>query len=160
MPIALTVWLLALVVTLFLLRQVLPVLPLSTWARRIGALDAVLSVLGILGLVGHCVAMFFPRIIQSIPGTTSYARVVNELGRGSAVLFVIPALLLLVGLHRQQPVAIGLLLAALAAVGITMYDHGSLRLHLTMISIAVVLISLIGTLLVLPPRPVSRQHSE
>lgn len=147
MPLPLSLGLIILVVVVVVLRAMLPVLPLRA-ARPIARVDAVVSAVGLLGLALHCGAMFYQWLIDAIPGTSGYVAVVNSMGAGSIVLYVIPAVLLLVGLRHQPPPARAVLLVALVLVGITMYNGGPLTVHLAAIAAAVIIITLIGGLLV------------
>ena len=102
--------------------------------------DVVLVLLGWLGLTFHCSAMFYRSAVESIPGTGSLVETVNAMSTGSVVAFTVPAALLLIGLRRARPWLIGSVFAALAAVGVTMYNGGSLNAHLTAIFVAIALI--------------------
>lgn len=110
-------------------------------SRRASRSDAVLVLLGWLGLTFHCSAMFYRSAVESIPGTGSLVETVNAMSTASVVAFTVPAALLLVGLRRARPWLIGSVFAALAAVGVTMYNGGSLDTHLTAIFVAIVLIA-------------------
>lgn len=148
MPLPLSLSLLAVVVVLFALRFAVPTLPLEGLARPLRPLDAVVAAVGVLGLVGHCGAMFYPDVIGLIPGIDGYMRAVNALGAASIVLYTVPALLIIIGLRRQHPVALAVLAAALLAVGITMYNGGSLNAHLTAISVSIVVLAVFAGLLI------------
>lgn len=115
------------------------VLPFLRGVQRPRPVDGVLVVVGWLGLALHCGAMFGRPLVSWIPGSTAYVDVVNGMGSGSVVLYVVPAVLLLVGLRGARPVLLAVCSLALVAVGITMYDGGSLPTHLTAIFAAVVL---------------------
>lgn len=110
-------------------------------SRRASRSNAVLVLLGWLGLTFHCSAMFYRSAVESIPGTYSLVETVNAMSTASVVAFTGPAALLLVGLRRARPWLIGSVFAALAAVGVTMYNGGSLDTHLTAIFVAIVLIA-------------------
>lgn len=146
-PTSTFVGLLVAVSVLVVLRVVLPSLPLARFARPLSHLGLVTASAGALGLTLHCAVMFYPRVLAALPGTGPYASVVNRLGPGSLALYVVPGVLLLTGLRHQRAVVLVVLTAALAAVGITMYDHGSLGAHLTAISVLVIVVGLIVTLL-------------
>lgn len=151
MPTTLVVPLLVVVGVLILLRLVLPALPLRRWSRPIRPLDLGLAALGVLGLVLHCGAMFFPAVLAVVPGSDGYVAVVNALGTGSVVLYVLPAVLTVVGLRSQHPSAVTLLVIVLVAVGTTMYDGGPLNQHLAAIAAAVLVLAATGALLIRPP---------
>lgn len=151
MPTPLVVTLLVVVVVLVALRLSVRALPLRRWSRPIRPVDLGLAALGVLGLVLHCGAMFFPAVLGIVPGSDGYAAVVNALGTGSVMLYVLPAVLTVVGLRSQHPVAVALLVIVLVAVGITMYDGGPLDQHLAAITAAVLVLAAIGTLLISPP---------
>ena len=110
-------------------------------SRRASPPDAVLVLLGWLGLTIHCSAMFYRSAVESIPGTGALVESVNAMSTASVVAFTVPAALLLIGLRRARPWLIGSVFAALAAVGVTMYNGGSLDVHLTAIFVAIVLIA-------------------
>ncbi len=139
--------LVAVVVVLLILRLTVRALPLA-WARSIRPRDAVAAGLGVIGLVLHCVAMFNRPLIDGLPGADPYIVAVNGMGGASIALYVVPAVLVLVGLHAQRLPWLVLLAAALLAVGITMYDGGSLAVHLTSIFVAVVLLALTSTFMI------------
>lgn len=115
------------------------VLPFLRGGPRPRPVDGVLAIVGWLGLALHCGAMFGRRFVTWIPGSTAYVDVVNGLGAGSVVLYVVPAALLLVGVRRARRPVLAACAVALVAVGITMYDGSSLPTHLTAIFAAVVL---------------------
>jgi len=110
-------------------------------SRRASRPDAVLVLLGWLGLTFHCGAMFYRSAVESIPGIGSLVETVNAMSTASVVAFTVPAALLLIGLRRARPLLIGSVFAALAAVGVTMYNGGSLDAHLTGVFVAIVLIA-------------------
>ena len=92
--------------------------------------DAALIGVGAAGLAFHCYAMFFRRTAEHLPGVHSAIRSINAMGTSSRVWFIVPALLVVIGLRRQNPVVVLVVAATLVAVGVTMYDHGPLRTHL------------------------------
>lgn len=151
MPTTLVVTLFIVIVVLIVLRLTVRMLPLQRWSRPIRPLDGVLAALGVLGLVLHCGAMFFPAVLGVVPGSAGYAAVVNALGTGSVVLYVVPAVLSVVGLRHQQRAVVALLVIVLAVVGITMYDGGPLEQHLAAITAAILVLAATGTLLIRPP---------
>lgn len=152
MPLSFSVTLLAIFVALALARIVLRALPLPSRARSFSGVDTVLVIIGTAGLILHCGAMFYRSVIAAVPGMEGYIHTVNQLGFGSVTLFVIPSLILLVGLRRQQRLAVTLLCLALVAVGITMYDRGPLGIHLTTIFVSATLLAFTLALFVHRPR--------
>ena len=152
MPPALTVFLIATPVLLFGARAVLPGIPLRRYARASSRLDIALLIVGAVGLVLHCVAMFYRGLIAGIPGADGYLQAVNGMGTESIVLYVVPAVLVLAGLRRQQPVALIIIAVTLVAVGVTMYNGGALNVHLAAITAAAVALAAGTSLLVLRPR--------
>ncbi|MDQ6776111.1 MAG: hypothetical protein M3071_07820 [Actinomycetota bacterium] len=132
-------------------RFLLAALPLRRVAVPVTITDVALAGVGILGLAFHCGAMFSRSLVEWLPGTGSVIREIGALGTGSVILYVVPALLVLLGLRRQHPVAPVVMALALAAVGVTMYDGGSLQAHLTAIFVAVVALAAVATMLTLPP---------
>jgi hypothetical protein len=67
------------------------------------------------------------------------------------VWYAVPAALVVLGLRRQHPAALTAVSLALTAVGITMYDGGSLPTHLTAIFVSVVILASVASTLLLPP---------
>lgn len=132
-------------------RVVLPVLP-SRLSVRLDPVEIVLSVMGVLGLGFHCGAMFYRSAIQSLPGTQTAVTAINALGMASLVAFVVPAVLLIVGIRRIRTTALALVVLVLGAVGTTMYDGGPPGAHLTAIFAAVTLLALcVATQIGQPP---------
>lgn len=143
---------LALVAVLILLaRFVAPQLPVQGRAVRLSVPDAVLLGVGILGLAFHCTAMFARRIFDGVGVLRPVVGLVNAMGAASVVLFVVPAVLVLIALRRQQPIAVGALLVLLVAVGLTMYVGGPFWLHLAVIFASTVTIAGIVSLFAVPP---------
>ncbi len=132
-------------------RLILASLPLPGLAARASALEAALLVIGSAGLAFHCGAMFFRTDASRIPGTHGAIRVINAMGTSSRVWFIVPAILVVLGLRHQKPVAIAAVALSLIAVGVTMYDHGPLPTHLHAILVAAVVLSAVVALLVRPP---------
>ena len=104
-------------------------------------LDALLLGIGLAGLAFHCGSMFFRSIVEAVPGTTKAINDVDALGTASKIGYALPAALVVLGFRHQHRAAVTVVALALAAVGITMYDNGSLSAHLTAIFIAVVVIT-------------------
>lgn len=151
MPPVLTIVLIATPVMLFGARALVPGIPLKRYARTSSWFDIGLTILGALGLVLHCVAMFYRGLIGSVPGTGGYIQLVNDLGGASIALYVVPAVLVLAGLRRQHPLALAIVALTLVAVGITMYDHGPLAIHLATILGAAIALAISTALLVRRP---------
>ena len=104
--------------------------------------DAAVAALGWLGLALHCGAMFARPVVARVQGSARYVDGVNAMGSASVALYVVPAVLLLVGLRRSRRAVGGACALALLAVGVTMYDGSSLSTHLVTIFAAVVLAAL------------------
>jgi hypothetical protein len=137
-------------------------IPLPGVASRLSALDAIVLTSGIIALVIHCGAMFFRSRFRSFPEGHWVIRTVDPLGTSSIFWFALAALLVLVGLRRQGVVVSGVVGASLAAVGITMYDGGSIHTHLAAIFVAVVVLAGVIATVVIPPwrsRPLSGELS-
>lgn len=149
MPLSFVLTLAAVFVVLLLVRlTVRRPRAVTLWARTMRPRDAALGGLGVIGLVLHCVVMFNRPLVGDVPGAESYANAVNQMGAVSIVLFVAPGCLLLAGLHAQRRPVLLVLAASLLSVGITMYDGGSLLVHLTSIFVSVVLLIITGTQLI------------
>lgn len=132
-------------------RLLVPALPVPRLARRLTVVDALLLGIGLVGLGFHCGSMFFTSIVQAVPGTTRAINEINAMGAASKIGYSVPAVFVVLGFRHQHPAAVILVAVALAAVGITMYDGGTLATHLTAIFIAVVLIAAVVSLLAVPP---------
>ncbi len=132
-------------------RFLIAAFPLRDVAVRMTATDAALAGAGLLGLGFHCGAMFFRSGIAALPGANAVAGEISALGTVSIIWYVVPGALVLLGLRRQYPLALAAVALALAAVGITMYDGGSLQEHLSAIFIAVVILAAVSAMLLLPP---------
>lgn len=143
--------LVAVAVVILATRLVIPSLPLHRYATRLRPIDAVCIAIGVVGLVFHCGAMFYRPDIARLPGTHSAIRAIDAMGTASRVWFIAPAILVVAGLRRQHPIALGAVAAALAVVGLTMYDQGRLRTHLNAIFVAAVVIAAVMATLVLRP---------
>lgn len=131
-------------------RFVFSALPSPRHARPVTVLDALLLGIGLAGLTFHCGSMFFRSIVETLPGTTKAINEINALGAASKIGYAVPATFVVLGFRHQHPAAVAVVAAALAAVGITMYDGGSLSVHLTAIFTAVVVISGVVSMLALP----------
>ena len=99
--------------------------------------------------------MFFPYEVDAIPGLAGPAARARELGRVSALLYAIPAGVLVVSLRRVPRALLAALAGSLATVGVTMFWWFGLDVHLGAIAAAVVLVILVSTGLV-APRPALR----
>lgn len=111
-------------------------------AARLSRPDTVLLTLGLAALAFHCGAMFSRSAFDSVPAFRSAVAGVDALGTASMIAFVVPAVAVVMALRSVRTVVIVLVAAALAVVGVTMYDAGPLDAHLTAIFAAVVLIAL------------------
>jgi hypothetical protein len=125
-------------------------LPSRRLGRPLTVLDALLLGVGLAGLSFHCGSMFFRSVVAAVPGTAGAINAINAFGTASKVGYAVPAALVVLGFRRQHPAAVAVVAAALTAVGITMYDGGSLPVHLTSIFIAVVVIAGVVSMLALP----------
>lgn len=120
--------------------------------------DAVLSGAGFLGLVFHCAVMFSQSFADALSGASAAVGQINAMGTASIIWYAVPAALVLLGLRRQHPITLAAVLLALAAVAVTMYDGGSLQVHLSAIFVLVVVLAGI-TVLALPPSRQARAVS-
>lgn len=154
-----TATLLGLIGILLAVRLVIRRPPFKILARPISRWAAVLAGIAIVGLVLHCTAMFDRGILDAIPGTGGYIQLVNRLGAPSKVLYAAPALLLLTGFRQQRRVVLAVLTVALVAVGVTMYDGGSVTTHLACIFVTAVLVSTTTTLLITEVQPQTAQSN-
>jgi hypothetical protein len=152
MPLAFSATLVGVVVAFVVLRVVAPAIPLRPFAHRLTGTQSIAVVLGTVGLVLHCTAMFDRSLIERLPGTGGYVAAVNAMGAGSIGLYLLPALLLVVGLRRQTRTAVSVVGVSLIAVAITMYDHGPLAVHLAAIFTSGTLLAATLALLVRLPR--------
>lgn len=130
-------------------RLTFTVLPLRRVARLVTITDAVLFGVGVVGLVLHCGAMFFPRVVELLPDAVSND--IRALGAASIFWYLVPTVLVLLGLRHQHPAALAVVVLALAAVGVSMYNGGSLQVHLTAIFVSVLVLASVVSVLVLPP---------
>jgi hypothetical protein len=139
------------VVTVLLCRFLFRFLPIRGVAARMSLLDLTACVVGSLALALHCGAMFFRSIVHRWPGGSLVIRTVDPLGISSIVWFAVAASLVMFGLRRQNVLAVTIAAVSLGAVGLTMYNGGPLNQHLAAIFSAVVLLTAILSVLVLPP---------
>lgn len=126
-------------------------LPVRRFAKQVTVVDTVLLGVGVAILAFHCGAMFFPRLVDPLPGVDVAAGDIRALGTASIVWYVAPAVVVLLGLRRQHLLAQTAVAVALAAVGITMYDGGSLQAHLAAIFLSVLILVGVTAALLLPP---------
>lgn len=143
---------------ILLARLVLPQLPLTRLAVRVTGGDVALLGVGTVGLTFHCTAMFFRPVFDGIPAAAPLVDAVNAMSVASIALYVVPALVLLVGFRNQHWVALTAMTLALVAVGLTMYLGSPLRVHLSTIFIVVVI--LVAELSLLVKAPWQRKDTE
>ncbi len=127
-------------------------LPLRDRAVTLTVAELALTLCGLAILTFHCGAMFFTAATQWIPGTDGAIEDIRALGTSSLVWYVLPALLVLLGLRRLPLLALIVVSVALLAIGVTMYDGGSLETHLVAIFAGVVSLTAVAAMLVRPPR--------
>ena len=133
-------------------RFALPNLPLAHKAQRISAADALLVGLGVTGLLAHCTAMFFPELVDPFPWTAQAMIQIRGLSTPSVVWFVVPCCLVLLGLRRIHPAALGAMAMSLVGVGISMYNGSGLTAHLAWIFILIVVMVAAAAAFILPPQ--------
>jgi len=136
---------------MLLSRLLIPGLPLGGPAVRLTTPDLALAAVGVIGLVFHCASMFYRSWVASIPGTEDIITQINAMGMASMIWFIAPSLLLLVGLRRHNRVALLVLVAALTAVGVTMYTATPVSVHVGTIFAAATSMAAIMFFLVIPP---------
>ena len=122
--------------------------PLTRIARPITVVDAIVVAFATLGLALHCGAMFYRPIVSAIPGTDGVVGLINAMGTPSLILYVTPAILLLIGLRHQNPAAMVILTLTLVAVGVTMYNGAPTSVHLMTIYASVTVLAAIIVLLI------------
>ncbi len=159
MSTAFQISLLGVVVAVAVSRFLIPAAALRSVARHLTAFDLSMSGIGVGGLVLHCGAMFFRSQLTALPGTRSLTKQIDALGTVSMAVFAASAGLVLLGLRTLPLIVVAVVLFVLAAVGITMYDGGSLRAHLTALFIAVVVLTVVAAFMALAPRPPDRTAS-
>ena len=138
-------------VLILLARLVVPQLPLAGRSVRLSGVDAVLLLCGVVGLAFHCFAMFYRSLFDGIGPLGPLVDMVNAMNAASIILFVVPALLVLIGLRRQYRVALAVLALTLLVVGVTMYAGSPLNVHLGAIFVAVIALAGHVALFVIPP---------
>ncbi len=139
------------VITALGTRWLLPGLPLQGATVTLTLAEVVLVLVGLAILGFHCSAMFFTSLVEWLPGTQGAVHDIRLLGTASLIWYTAPALMVTLGLRRLPWYGIGTVVLALLAIGITMYDGGTLHIHLTAIFIAVLCISAASAALVSPP---------
>lgn len=130
-----------------------PLLPARTFVP--GRLDLAGASVALVALGFHCAAMFFPSLVEVVPGTDRAAGMVRELGATSQAAYWIPAGLLLLALRRAWPPLLIAEAVALLAVGATMFWDFGLPAHLAAIagSVAVTVAVLTTMTARVTPRP-------
>lgn len=93
--------------------------------------------------------MFFRSTFTRLPSSATAIHQINAMGGASKIWFTIPAVLVLIGLRHQFPIAVLAVTLALVAVGITMYDAGPLNIHLAAVFIAAVVLATVMSVLVI-----------
>ena len=143
--------LLAAVIVVLAARALWAGLPLPKLAKRVTVVDTALLATGIAVLAFHCGAMFFPRLVDPLPGTGAPASDIRALGAASIVWYVVPAILVLIALRRQHVTGQAAVAVTLTAVGVTMYNGASLQVHLAAIYISALTLAGVTAALLLPP---------
>lgn len=129
---------LAVVVVLVLTaRLLLPGIPMRGSAVTLTLTEVALTLLGLATLAFHCGAMFFRAATERLPGSEGAIEDIRALGATSIVWYVVPALLVMLGLRRLPWLALTMAVVALLAVGVTMYDGGPTDAHLAAIFVGV-----------------------
>lgn len=153
---------LAVVLLLMLLsRLLIPQLPVKKLAVRLTTLDTALAAVDLIGLILHFASMFYRPLVASVPGTADIIGQINSLGVASMIWYVVPSLLLMTRLRRQNVVALIVLAAALTVVGVTMHNGTPVPTHVNTIFAAATMIAAITFVLATPPwqsKPVATQH--
>lgn len=157
MPPAYSIALWTVVIVIVGARFVLASLPSRRHAVETSPAELAVLGIGMLGLVLHCTAMFTRELVEWIPGP-AVAQIAG-MGTASIIWYVIPALLVAVGLRRQRLVVQAAVTLALLAVGITMYNGGPLSVHLAAIFLLVVVLAIVSSALIrVRRRPLAVAH--
>ncbi len=143
--------LLAAVIVVLAARALWTGLPFPKLAKRVTVVDSALLATGMAVLAFHCGAMFFPRLVDQLPGTGAAASDIRALGAASIVWYVVPAILVLIAIRRQHVSGQVAVAVTLTAVGVTMYNGGSLQVHLVAIYISVLTLACVTAALLRPP---------
>lgn len=117
---------------------------LARHARSVPDTALVVAACSVAALVFHCVAMFFGTWVAAVPGTGAAADAVRATGTTSRLAYGVPAVALVVALHRVWWPALLALTACLLGVGITMYGSFTLAVHLGWLAALVVTASAIS----------------
>jgi len=110
------------------LRAGRPLLPRRARAIPDGAL--LVAAVSAAALVFHCAAMFFAPWVAAVPGTGGAADAVRAMGASSRLAYWVPAVALVLAVHRVWWPALLTLTVCLLGVGITMYGAFTLTVHL------------------------------
>ncbi|MFD1722676.1 hypothetical protein [Amnibacterium endophyticum] len=145
----------ALIVLALVALRLIGLFPVLAAARPLTRVDALVAYIGTLALVFHCVTMFFPDLGRAVPGGVALAPVINDLGVASAILYVLPAAVLLFGIRRLHPIAVAVNAVGLVAVGITMYDGGPVAVHTAAIAVEAIALAVTATAFVRTVTPVA-----
>jgi len=133
-------------------RFLVPALPLRAHAVGPTPAELALALLGLAGLGFHCGAMFFADARhQVLPFADGVAEDIRALGPASVAWYVVPAVLLVLALRRLPPAAVLVVVAALVAIGVTMYAGSPLQVHLAAIFAGVLLLTAVAAALVVRP---------
>lgn len=142
------------------LRILVPGLPLRARAKRLWIAEVVLVASGVIGLLFHCLAMFFRDLVDVVPWTAGAVTQIREVGATSSLIwYIVPSVMVVVGVRRLHPAGVLLISVALVGVGVSMYDGGPLDVHLAWIAALVAAISGVASALVLPPESLGRRRS-
>lgn len=95
--------------------------------------------------------MFYRSLVGLVPGTDAAVSQINAMGTASITWYIVPSVLLLIGLRYQHPAGLVALTIALLAVGVTMYNGAALATHLNTIFASVLVLAGVVSLLILPP---------
>lgn len=104
----------------------------------------------LLALGFHCAAMFFPPVVDAIPGLQGPASAIRALGPVSQIAYWVPAAIVVIALRRVWLPVLAAESAALLVVGITMFGPFALAIHLAAIAAAIVVTLALGVALVYP----------
>lgn len=135
-------------------------LPLHGRTTRLTIAEAGLILIGSVTLAFHCGAMFFTELAGRLPGTDAVIHDIRALGTASLIWYAAPAGVVIIGLRRLSLAGLTAVIVALAAIGITMCDGGSLRNHLAAIFVGVLILAAVLAALVEPPRPAGRDRRQ
>jgi hypothetical protein len=112
---------------------------------------AITAVAG-LALVFHCASMFFAPWTDALPGGRPLGEAVRALEAASQAAYWVPAVALVLALHRVWWPGPALLAVTLVGVGVTMFWSTPLTTHLAWLAAAVLAVSFVmGALVGSPP---------